>query len=96
VEDLPPKQKLRMIQNAIGDVAELAHVKQLADLGVANGNMPLTYDSYLALLLEACATFDTWHELPGKQKLAVYTTVISGNNLDDPYDPVDDAGYTAY
>jgi hypothetical protein len=88
VEDFPPKQKLCMIQIAIGDVTELAHVKQLADLGVANGNMPLTYDSYLALLLEACAAFDTRRELPGKQKGAVYTTAISGNNLDEPYDHV--------
>jgi hypothetical protein len=45
VEDFPPKQKLCMIQNAIGDVTELAHVKQLADLGGANGNTPFTYDS---------------------------------------------------
>jgi hypothetical protein len=67
-----------MIQNAIGDVTELAHVKQLADLGVANGKTPLTYDSYLALLFEACATFDMRRELPGKQKRAVYTTAISG------------------
>jgi hypothetical protein len=35
-------------------------------------------------------------ELPEKQKRAVYTTAISGNNLDEPYDPVDDAGYTSY
>jgi hypothetical protein len=48
LEDLPPKQKLQMIQNAVGDVAELAHIKQLADLGVANGNKALTYDSYVA------------------------------------------------
>jgi hypothetical protein len=57
VEDFPPKQKLPMNQSAIGDVTELAHVKQLADLGVANGNTPLTYDTFLALLLETCATF---------------------------------------
>jgi hypothetical protein len=56
----------------------------------------VTHHSYLALLLEACATFDTRCDLPGKQKRAVYTTAISGNNLDEPYDPVDDAGYTAY
>jgi hypothetical protein len=74
-----------MIQNAIGDVTELAHVKQLADLGVANGNTSLTYDSYLALLPEACTTFDTQCELPGKQKCAVYATAISGNNVDEPY-----------
>jgi hypothetical protein len=96
VEDFPPKQKLHMIQNAIRDMTELAQVKQLADLGVSNGNAPLTYDSYLALLLEACATFDTRRELPRKQKRAVYTMAISGNNLDEPYGPVDDAGYTAY
>jgi hypothetical protein len=48
-----------MIQNAIGDMTDLAHVKQLDDLGVANGNTPLSYDSYSTLLLEACATFDT-------------------------------------
>jgi hypothetical protein len=34
-----------MIQNAIGEVMELAHIKQLADLVVANGNKILTYDS---------------------------------------------------
>jgi hypothetical protein len=96
VEYFPPKQKLRMIPNAIGDVTELAHVKLLAVLGVANGNTPLTYNSYLALLIEACATFDTRRELSGKQKRSVYTTAISGNNLDEPYDPVDDEGYTAY
>jgi hypothetical protein len=47
-------------------------------------------------LLEACATFDTPREVPGKQERAVYTTAISCNNLDEPYDTVDDAGYTAY
>jgi hypothetical protein len=38
LEGFPPKQKLRMIQNAVGDGTELAHIKQVADLGVANGN----------------------------------------------------------
>jgi hypothetical protein len=41
-----------MIQNAVGDVTELETVKKLADIGVANGNRPLTYESYVALLLE--------------------------------------------
>jgi hypothetical protein len=96
VEDFPPKQKLHMIQNAIGDMTELVHVKQLADLGVATGDKALTYDSYSALLLEASATFYTRRELPGKQKCAVYATAIAGNDVDEPYDPVDDSGYTAY
>jgi hypothetical protein len=91
LENFPPKQKLRMIQNAVGDVAELAHIKQLADLGVA-----LTYNSYVALLLEACSNFDTRRELPGKQKRAVYATAIANNNSEEPYEIVDDAGYEAY
>jgi hypothetical protein len=57
--NFPPKQKLWMIQNAVGDITELAHIKQLDDLGVANGNKALTYKSYVALLLEACSSFDT-------------------------------------
>jgi hypothetical protein len=85
-----------MYQNAIGDVTELEHVKQLTDLGVANGNIPLIYNIYLALLLDACTTVDTRCKLPGKQKRAVDTTAISGNNVDEPYAPVDGAGYTAY
>jgi hypothetical protein len=48
-----------MIQNALGDMTESAHVKQLADLGVAKGKKALTYNRYVAFLLEACSTFDT-------------------------------------
>jgi hypothetical protein len=62
-----------MIQNDVGDVTELETVKKLADLGVANGNCPLTYESYIPLLQEACSTFDMKRELPGRQKRAVYT-----------------------
>jgi hypothetical protein len=38
-----------MIQNAVSEVTELAHVKQLADLGIANGNKALIYDTYVDL-----------------------------------------------
>jgi hypothetical protein len=71
-------------------------VKKLADLGDANGNRPLTYESYVALLLEACLTFDKKHELSGRQKRAVYMTGIPKNDLEYPYDPVDDGVYEAY
>jgi hypothetical protein len=40
LEEFPPRQKLRMIQNAVGDLTELETVKKLADLGVANWNRP--------------------------------------------------------
>jgi hypothetical protein len=78
-----------MIQNAIGDMTEYAHVKQLADLGVANGSMPLIYDSYLTLLLEACATFDTRRELPGSVLFMQLQFQAMIQNIDD-------AGYEAY
>jgi hypothetical protein len=35
LEAFPPIQKLCMIQNAVGEVTEFAHVKQVADLGIA-------------------------------------------------------------
>jgi hypothetical protein len=81
LEEFQPRRKLRMIQNAVGDVTELEAVKKLADLGVANGNRPLTYESYVALLLEACYTFDKKRELPGRQKRAVYAAAITDNDM---------------
>jgi hypothetical protein len=35
LEDFPPKQKLRMLQKVVGDVTELAYVKQISDQNVA-------------------------------------------------------------
>jgi uncharacterized membrane-anchored protein len=95
LEPFPPKQKLRMLQNAVGDATELAYVKQIGDQDIARGNPPLLYDSYMELLLSACSTFDKKITLPGKQKRAVYTTTVetdpdmyqSGNN---------DEGYAVY
>jgi hypothetical protein len=56
LEDFPPKQKLRMLQNAVGDVTELTYVKQIGDQDIARGNHPLTYENlrscyYLHVLL---------------------------------------------
>jgi hypothetical protein len=44
LEAFPPKQKLRMLQNAVGDATELAYVKQIGDQDIARGNQPLAYD----------------------------------------------------
>jgi hypothetical protein len=57
LEPFGDKQKLRMLQNAVGYVAALSYVKQLGD-HIARGLPPLTYDSYLELLLSACSTYD--------------------------------------
>jgi hypothetical protein len=61
LESVPPKQKLRMLQNTVGDVADLANVKQLSDQVVARGGKPLDFEGYLALLLSACSTYDKNH-----------------------------------
>jgi hypothetical protein len=76
LEDFPPKQKMHLIQNAVGEVTELAYVKQIGDQDVAQGNPPLTYKSYMELLLNACSTYDKKRSLPGKQKHAVYSTAL--------------------
>jgi hypothetical protein len=47
-----------MLQNAVGDVTELVHVKQIGDQAIARGNPLLTYENYMELLLSACSTYD--------------------------------------
>jgi hypothetical protein len=65
-----------MLQNAVGDVAALSYVKQLGDQDIARGLSPLTYGSYLELLLSARSTYDKNIGTPGKQKRAVYATLM--------------------
>jgi hypothetical protein len=36
------------------------------------------------------------HELPGKQKQAIYTTAIASNDPEESYNIIGDAGYEAY
>jgi hypothetical protein len=43
LEDLPPKQKLRMLQNAVAYITVLAYVKQIGDQDVARGKPPLDF-----------------------------------------------------
>jgi hypothetical protein len=56
LENVPPKQRLRMFQNTVSDVTDLSHVKQLSDQVVARGEPALGFDEYLELLLSACST----------------------------------------
>jgi hypothetical protein len=46
LEDFPSKQNLRMLQNAVGNVTELAYVKQIGDQDIARGIPHLSYESY--------------------------------------------------
>ena len=64
LEAIPPKQKLRMLQNTVGDVNDLANVKQLNDQVVARGEVPLGFEGYVELLLSACSTYDKNHDTP--------------------------------
>jgi hypothetical protein len=47
LEITPPKQKLQMLQNAVGDVEALAQVKLMNDHDIARGHPPLTYERYV-------------------------------------------------
>jgi hypothetical protein len=58
-----------MLQNDVGDVSELSYVKQLGDQDIAHPN-------YLELLLSACSTYDKKIGTPGKQKRAVYASLV--------------------
>ena len=76
LETIPPRQKLRMLQNTVGDVSELSSVKQLSDQEVARGLPPLNFDSYIELLLSACSTYDKLHTEPRNAKRSVYATNV--------------------
>jgi hypothetical protein len=66
LEPFPPKQKLCMFQNAVGDVMEFAYIKQIGDQDIARSHPLLSYESYMELLLSACSTYDKIITLPGK------------------------------
>jgi hypothetical protein len=96
LEAFPSKQKLRMLQNAVGDVTELAYVKQIGDQDIARGNPPLSYESYMELLLSACSTYDKKVTLPGKHKRAVYAADTSIDDVDYRIDDVTDGKYDVF
>jgi hypothetical protein len=96
-EALPPKQTLLLLQNAVGDVAELSYIKQIGDQDVARRYELLTYKVYMELLLPACSTYDKKLNLPGKQKRAVYQTEIDKyDDTEYPHDDIYDSGFKAY
>jgi hypothetical protein len=44
LEEFLPKQKVCMLQNAVGEVSELSYVKKIGDQDISRGNMALTYN----------------------------------------------------
>lgn len=69
LEAFPPKQKLRMLQNTVSDVEQLAYVKRIGDQDVARGQPPLDYEHYLELLLSACSAYDKSIQLQQRQNV---------------------------
>ena len=84
LEEFLPKQKLRLLQNSVGEVA--AYVKQIGDNDVDRGNRPLVYETYMELLLSACATYDKRIALPGKQKRAGYASEFDSDTYIGNYE----------
>ena len=76
-----------MLQNTIGDVAELSNVKQQSDQIVAPGEPPLKYEGYLELLLSGCSTYDKLHATPRTGQRNVYAANIEPD--ENYYDAVD-------
>jgi hypothetical protein len=96
LEAFPPKQKLCMLQNSVGDVMELSYIKQIGDQDIEQGNPPLSYDSYMELLLSACSTCDKKVSLPGNQKRAVYTTAMTCDAMEYLLDDTPDGEYGVF
>jgi hypothetical protein len=89
LESFPPKQKLQMIQNAVGDVNELACIKQIDDENISRGNSPCDVESYLELLLLTCSIYyEKNHASSMKHKRNVYTMIV-GEVIDIQSDDAD-------
>jgi hypothetical protein len=91
LEITPPKQKLCLLQNAVGDVEELALVKLMNDHDIAHGHPPLTYERYVQVLLSTCSTYDSQRSSGDRKKRAVYQSELAPD-----FDQYDDVEYAAY
>jgi hypothetical protein len=86
-----------MLLNTVGEVRELAYVKQIGDQDVARGRNPLDYETYMELLLSACSVYDKKVVLPGKSKRAVYASMIDADDVDvREHDDGNDNAYAMY
>jgi hypothetical protein len=79
LEDFPPKQRLRLLRNAVSELSELSYVKAIGNQNIAQCLPPLAYETYMELLLSEFSNNDKKLTVPGKNKRAVvYTTTIRG------------------
>jgi hypothetical protein len=87
VEEFPPRQTFRMLQNTVDDVAGLESFIHLSYLVVARGDAKLDFDAYIELLSSAWSMYDKAHATPRSGKRKVYSTSIGNHNaIDVNYD----------
>ena len=91
LEDIPPKQKLRMLKNTVADITELQSVKQIEDQSIARGKPPLGWEEYLELLLSACSQYDKTHSTAKPAQRNVYAAGLTYDA--DWNSPQDDTVY---
>jgi hypothetical protein len=83
-----------MLQNTVGDIADLANFKQLSDQVVARGGANLGFEEYLELLLSACSTNYKTHATPRPEQQNVYATSVEHDNRKDRSVKVNEASIT--
>jgi hypothetical protein len=90
-EQLPQQLCLSLLENAVHDVPELRQVKITATLDLAKGGSPISYDSYLSLLLASASLYDNGNNLSnsrsGKNKRNIYTTELAYHPTDFESEP---------
>jgi hypothetical protein len=91
IEDIPPKQKLRMLKNTGADVTNLQSVKRIEDQNIAHGKPPLGWEEYWQLLLSACSDYDKSHSHPRPAQRNICATNFAYDVLYD--NPHEDSSY---
>jgi hypothetical protein len=77
LEDIPPKQKLRMLKNTVADVTDLESVKRIEDQNIAREKAPLGWEEYLELWLSACSDYNKSHNNARPEQPNIYATNVA-------------------
>jgi hypothetical protein len=94
-EQLPKQLCLSLLENAVHDVPELRQVKITATLDLAKGGNPISYESYLSLLLASASLYDKGNNFSNsrspKEKRSIHSTDLSYHPTD--FDTDSDVNY---
>jgi hypothetical protein len=77
LNDIPPKQKLRMLKNPVADVTDLQCVKRIEDQNISRGKAPLGWEEYSELLWSACSDYDKSHTHARPAQRNIYATYVA-------------------